>query len=318
MSVVVPVRDEERTLPALVESLRRQTFSPAEIVIVDGGSTDRTVELARSLAEGAPALRVIEAGEATPGRGRNVGTEAARCDWVAYTDAGIRVEPTWLERLVREVERDPTLDAVFGNYEPLTATRFERWAALAYITPKQERPGGAMRGPVVPSSLIRRGVWREVGGFPDLRAAEDMIFVERVRARGRGVGWAPTATVWWHVQPTLGATFRRFTLYSRHNVWAGRQHDWHHGVARNYLLQLPFVALAFAHSPYWLTVPALWTAARVAKTLRARREGRGLLWLVNPVQFVGVAAVLLTIDAATFLGWVQATALRRRYESRAR
>ncbi len=135
-----------------------------------------------------------------------------------------------------------------------------------------------------------------------------------MRARGRGVGWAPTATVWWHVQPTLRATFRRFTLYSRHNVWAGRQNDWHHGVARNYLVQLPFVALALLHSAYWLVFPLLWTAARVAKTLWRRRDGRGALWLLDPVQFLGVGAILLTIDAATLLGWVQATALRRRYE----
>ncbi|HYN85824.1 MAG TPA: glycosyltransferase [Pyrinomonadaceae bacterium] len=313
VSVVTPVRDEERTLRALVESLQSQTHAPDEIIIVDGGSEDGTRDLVRRLARDDARIRLVEAGEATPGRGRNVGTEAARCEWVAYVDAGIRVEPTWLERLVREAERDPKVEAVFGNYEPITRTRFERWAALAYITPKVERAGGPMRGPVVPSSLMRREVWRAVGGFPDLRAAEDMIFVERVLRSGRGVGWAPGATVWWHVQPTLRATFRRFTLYSRHNVWAGRQHDWHHGVARQYLLLSPFVALAAAHGAWWLVVPALWTLARVVKTLWARREGRGLAWVLNPVRVVGVGAILLTIDAATFLGWAQATVLRRWY-----
>ncbi|HEX5707254.1 MAG TPA: glycosyltransferase [Pyrinomonadaceae bacterium] len=313
VSVVVPVRDEEASLGALVESLQSQTFAPDEIVIVDGGSTDATAALARRLAEEDARVRFIEAGEATPGRGRNVGTEAARSEWVAYVDAGIRVEPTWLERLVREVERDPTLEVVFGNYEPVARTRFERLAALAYVAPKRPRPGGQMRGPVVPSSLMRREVWRAAGGFPDMRAAEDLIFIERVMALGRGVGWSPAATVWWHVQPSFRTTFRRFTLYSRHNVWAGRQSDWHHGVARNCLVQLPFVALALLHSVYWLIVPVLFTLARVLKTLWARREGRGFVWLLNPARVAGVGAILLTIDAATLFGWAQATLLRRWY-----
>lgn len=310
VSVVIPVRNEEASLPALLESLRRQTLPPAEVVIVDGGSTDGTVALARRLAAGDGRVRVIEAGEATPGRGRNVGSAAASHEWLAFTDAGITLEPTWLERLTEVAVADPSLEVVHGNYEPVAKTSFERWAALAYLPPKRPRPGGWMRGPVVPSTLLRREAWERVGGFPDLRAAEDLIFLERLGAHGLKIGWSPLATVWWNLPPTLRRTFRRFTLYSRHNVWAGRQHDWHYGVARKYALAVPFVALAFAHSPWWLAVPVAATLARVAKSIWVKREGRGLLWLLNPVQFAGVALVLLTVDLATFVGWAQAVARR--------
>jgi cellulose synthase/poly-beta-1,6-N-acetylglucosamine synthase-like glycosyltransferase len=251
-------------------------------------------------------IRIIEATEASPGRGRNLGIEAARHEWVALTDAGIRLERTWLERLAEVAMGDPTLAVVYGNYEPLTASFFERCAALSYLAPKQERPGGRMRGPSTASMLLRRCVWEEVGGFPDLRAAEDLIFMERLRERGCKEGWSPTATVWWQLQPSLRRTFRKFVLYSRHNVWAGRQWDWHYGVARKYLLMLPFVLLAVAHSLWWLVVPLLITLARVAKSIWTRREGRGLLWLLNPAQFLFVTVILLTIDAATFIGWAEA------------
>ena len=306
VAVVVPVRNEEPSLPALVASLRAQTFAPSEIVIVDGGSTDATVEVGRRLAGGDPRFRIIEAGAATPGRGRNVGTAAARSEWVAYTDAGIRVEPTWLERLVREVERDPALEVVYGNYEPLAATPFERAAAVAYAAPKQERPGGRMRGPFIASSLVRREVWRRVGGFPDLRAAEDLMFMERVAAAGCKTGWSPTATVWWQLQPTLARTYARFALYSKHNVWAGRQRFWHYGVARLYAFALVCFALALAHSPWWLAVPALGLVARAAKSVWRHREGRGLRWLLNPARLLYVVVITLTLDLATFAGWAQA------------
>jgi glycosyltransferase involved in cell wall biosynthesis len=310
ISLVVPIRNETGTLAALVESIRGQTRQPDEVLLVDGGSTDDTVACARQLTAGDERLRVIEAGEATPGRGRNVGIAAARHEWIALTDAGIRLEPTWLERLARVVAEDPAVEVVYGNFEPLTTTRFERYAALSYPPAKQERPGGRMRGPFIASSLMRRAVWQAVGGFPDMRAAEDLFFMERVAQGRHRTGWAADATVWWQLQPTLGRTFRKFVLYSKHNVWAGRQWDWHYGIARQYLVQLAFVALALAHSFWWLSVPALITGARVAKGIWRQREGRGVLWALNPVQFLGVTIIRLTIDAATFVGWAQA--LRRR------
>src|SRR5207244_861116 len=89
ISLVIPVRNEEQSLPLLVESIRAQTRPPDEIILVDGGSTDGTVALAGALTAADPRFRVIEAGDATPGRGRNVGIAAARHDWIALTDAGI-------------------------------------------------------------------------------------------------------------------------------------------------------------------------------------------------------------------------------------
>lgn len=305
VSLVVPMRDEEATIRRLIDSIRRQTRPPDEVVLVDGGSTDGTVELARALIGGDARFRVIEAGPATPGRGRNVGIAAARHEWAALTDAGIEPEPEWLERLLAAVS-DPGTSIVYGNYEPVTDSLFKRCAALAYVPPAQLREGGRMRGPSIASSLLRRDAWRRVGGFPDLRAAEDLIFFERLEQSGAVVGWAPSATVHWQIAPTLWKTFRRFLLYSKHNVRAGRQRDWHYGVVRWYLLALPFLILSAVHSAWWLLAPAMGAGARVAKTLWRQREGRGLFWLLNPIRFALVGLILLTIDAATLLGWVQA------------
>jgi glycosyltransferase involved in cell wall biosynthesis len=312
VSLVIPVRNEEWSLPALISSIQAQTFPPAEVVIVDGGSDDGTVELGRRLTEGDERFRFVEAGDATPGRGRNVGTQAARSEWVAYTDAGMHVEPTWLERLVREVGHDPSAEVVYGNYEPRGDTFFERVAALAYVAPKRELPGGRMRPPSIASSLMRRDVWRRVGGFPDLRAAEDLIFMERIAQRGVATRYAPEATVWWQLQPTLARTFRKFVLYSKHNVWAGRQRFWHYGLARHYLVALIFVALAFVHSVWWLAVPSAGLLARAAKGVRLHREGRTLIWALNPARLLSVASVIVAVDFATFVGWAQALLSRPR------
>jgi glycosyltransferase involved in cell wall biosynthesis len=305
VSLVVPMRDEADSIAALVESIAGQTRKPDEVLLVDGGSSDGTVALARALTARYPEFRVLEPGPATPGRGRNVGIAAARHDWIALTDAGIRLERTWLERLVEVAHRDPTLGVIYGNFEPVTDSLFTHCAALAYVPPKGPRGDERMRGPSIASALIRKRVWDAVGGFPDLRAAEDLIFMRRIEQAGVSIGWAPGATVWWQLRPTLGATYRKFVSYSRANVRAGLQRNWHHGIARQYLLALPFLALAAYHRAWWVAIPAAGFAARVARSLWRRRERHGLFWLANPAQFALVAAIVAVVDLATFVGWAQ-------------
>lgn len=306
VSLVIPVRNEESSLTALIASIAEQTCQPDEILLVDGGSSDRTVELARHQLKDKPRYRVIEAGAATPGRGRNLGIAAASNEWIALTDAGIRLEPDWLERLIEVAERDSSVDIVYGNYEPVTETFFEKCASLVYVPPKIHRLGGLMRGPSVVSLLMRHKVWQAVGGFPDLRAAEDLIFMRRIEELGFKTGWAPQATVWWQLRPDLSSTFRKFVLYSRHNVLAGQQRYWHYRLVRYYLLSLPFVTAGLWHSYWWLAIPLLIFLARVAKNIFIRRENRSLLWLLNPAQFVTVAFIQAVIELATFIGWGQA------------
>ena len=306
VSVVVPVRNEESSLPALISSLQAQTVRPTEVVIVDGGSTDGTVAIAHGLIGDDLRFRVVQAGRATPGRGRNVGIEGARHDWIALTDAGNRLDPQWLERLLDVVSVDSEVAFVYGNFEPAVESFFTSCAALAYVPPKRVRPEGSIRYPFIASSLLRRETWQRVGGFPDLRAAEDLIFMEAVEKQGFKVGYAPGATAFWQLQPTLGGTFRRFVTYSRHNVWAGRQRYWHYGIARHYAVALLLLVLAVVHSWWWLCVLVIGMVARVLKSIWKNRAGRGLMWALNPIRFSYVTVIILAIDLATFTGWLQA------------
>jgi len=305
VSLVIPVRNEAPTISDLLTSIHSQTLQASEIVFVDGGSLDNTVEILRESAQEDSSLHLLKAQDATPGRGRNIGIEAASNDWIALTDAGIRLEPTWLERLAAEVERDPSVNLVFGAYEAQTGTFFQECAAAAYVAPKRQRPGGLMRGPSIASCLLHRNVWRAVGGFPDLRAVEDLVFIERCQQVGR-IAWAPQAVVRWQLQPTLKATFRRFALYSYHNVLAGRQRYWHYGVARKYLLALVIVILAAVHNRVWLFVLGFAAIARVARSICNYDEQRRLAWLCNPARLLLVGTILAVVDLATFVGWGRA------------
>jgi len=311
ISLVIPVRNEVETINRLVDSIRLQTRPPDEVIFVDGGSSDGTIDYLKTVCKGNSTFRLIMARKALPGQGRNIGAANAIYDWIAFTDAGNVLERDWLEQLVAVADSDPQTAIVCGNFEPVTDSLFTESAAIAYLPATSPSEAGDIRFPFIASSLVRRDVWQAVGGFPELRAAEDLIFFEELERRGFTIKRAPTAMVHWELQKTLWKTFRRFFIYSRVNVWAGRQRHWHYGVARLYLIGLPFVALAIWNRALWILVPILGLCARVFSHVWQHRGNHGLWWILNPLRLGCVLLITLVTDLATFSGWISALPNRR-------
>ena len=163
---------------------------------------------------------MVEAGPSTPGRARNVGIEAAQSDWVAMTDAGVVLDPHWLSRLVRFVESDPSVDVVYGSYVAGPGILVHRLRGARRMSPRRQTPPWApYRANFIASCLLRRSLWARAGRIPDLRAAEDRIFMRRLDTLGARVAASAEAVAWWQLQPTLGSTYRRFHTYSRVNAF---------------------------------------------------------------------------------------------------
>ena len=312
ISLVIPVRDEETSIGALLATIDAQTAQPDEVVFVDGGSSDRTVEILRAHAERDQRCTVVEAeGGATPGRGRNLGVAAARNDWVAMTDAGIRLEPAWLERLWAAHLADAAAEVVYGNYEFDLRSFFEECAAVAYGPPKWETPAGRSRGPTVVSCLVHRRAYEAVGGFVDLRAGEDEMFLTALDGAGTRSAWAPGATVWWRLRPDVRSNFERFRSYSYSYAMAGRQAHWQHRMARGYVPVAVGLVLAGVHSRRWLLLPAATVGSRVGRRVASHRPDMDELRKPTPARLALIAALLLGNDVAAALGWWQATAAKR-------
>lgn len=298
------MKNEQETLAALIDSISRQTYQPDEVIMVDGGSTDKTVELFERLCSKNARYKLIRTEQAFPGKGRNIGIQNARNEWIALTDAGITPEPDWLEELVKATGAHPRADVIFGNVNPVRDTFFERLFVYTAMAPRQP---GHIRVKYIASLLLKKQVWHTVGGFPpDLRAGEDRIFIDAAADRGFQAETAPKASVNWKMPPDLFTTFKKYILYSKHNIWGNRGWDWHYGILRQYLVALPFVLLGVFHSPWWLLAVAAWLFLRTFKRLWIHRQEYGLTPVFNPVIFVGVMFLSLVMDLATFIGWIQA------------
>jgi glycosyltransferase involved in cell wall biosynthesis len=311
VTFVIPVRDEAASIDALAASIDAQVIAPGSVVFVDGGSLDDTVKILRTWTASRPSWTVIEAGPATPGRGRNVGIQHATTKWIALADAGMVLDKYWLARIIEASRENPDAGVVYGHREVSPRGFWGRCCALAYVSAPRRSDRGPVRDRFLACCIVRRDAWERAGGVPDLRAAEDGIFMRRLDADGVKAACAPEARIVSELESTLGAVFRRFRLYSRVNVDAGEQSGWHYGVARQWLVAAPFL-FAGVRQRRLLAIPALAFMARAARSIAVRREGRSLLFVANPVRLSGVGVVLLTCDAATFAGWFDAVRGRRR------
>ncbi|WAI00850.1 glycosyltransferase [Methanogenium organophilum] len=101
ISVIIPVKNGEANLDSCLNAVFNQTLKPNEVIIVDGHSTDKTIEIAQKYP-----TKIIFEDYGTVGGARQLGVQKAENKFVAFTDADCIPNPDWLENLVKEFSDD--------------------------------------------------------------------------------------------------------------------------------------------------------------------------------------------------------------------
>ena len=261
-AVISTVLNEGEAIRRLLESLATQTRLPDEVVIVDGGSHDNTVTVIEEYSNRLP-LRVIVEPGANISRGRNVAIEAATGDVIASVDAGVWLEPTWLEKLLAPLRADGDdsgssshpPSAVSGFFVADPRTTFEM-AMGATVLPTAGEINPATFLPSSRSVAYTKEGWRAAGGYPDwLDYCEDLVFDLRLREAVGPFGWAPEALAHFRPRSSLVAFFKQYYRYARGDGKADLWRRRHAIRYVTYLVTLPaLLLLSIFHSPWWLVV----------------------------------------------------------------
>lgn len=321
ISVVVPVRNEEASVRAVIDGLLGQTLLPHEIVITDGGSTDASREIIEEyIGRGAP-VRLIREQDSLPGRARNVGVEHSQCDWIAFTDAGTRPEPGWLAALANKVVDRSNPEVIYGSFAPIVDSFFKECAAIAYLPPSVVSGGTFTSCKSIASALMRRSVWAAVGGFPEqLRSAEDLLFMQRIEAQGFRELRAPEAMVHWNIQANLWRTFKRFVTYSRNNIRAGLWRQWQAAIFLRYAPLVIITVPVVFFGVRWLVVPfGAWLVLMLARAVRALQKNRFVYPAGagrNLLRLFMLIPIIATLDLAALIGSLNWLLLDRRHPTR--
>ena len=192
-TVVIPTLNEEKNIENVLSDLQNQTVR-CRVVVVDGGSRDRTVEIARSYG-----VDVVEY-PSSVGLARHIGTLKAETPFVLHTDADARIPPEWVEKHVDRLKKWKVVtgSVLLPPSSPLASLNL-------WLVQVQEL--GAKFGYVMAANLsFRKSIYT---AFPDVKVAEDVLFVRSVRRKYGNVHLHdPHIKVWMLYNPI--SWFRRW------------------------------------------------------------------------------------------------------------
>lgn len=157
ISVVIPVYNGECYIQECLESVLGQSLKPSEVIVVDDGSTDRTLELVRATSRDILCLKQDRLG---PAAARNRGVEAASRRYLAFIDA----DDLWTkEKLARQMTyllENPATDMVFGMMRQFYSPDVDEAFKKRYVCPDEIAPG------IHPGSmLLKKETFLRIGFF---------------------------------------------------------------------------------------------------------------------------------------------------------
>ena len=318
VSVVIPAYNEAQFVAGCLACLGRQTLnrSEFEVLVVDNGSTDRTLDIAReaSLAAGLP-ITILEKPQTSISAVRNFGASHAHGEVLAFLDADCLPAPEWLQLGVQLAPENGVWGAHYRIPPDATwvGRTWFRYQAKVLGGPATFLPGGDL--------FIWRGDFVRLGGFNEAaRTSEDVELCARMRASGMpGVAMPELAVVHLGTPRTLGRFYR--------------QHRWHgQEVVRLFLKNLPstknlalvflsgytfamlwltlagLIAAFLSHRVWLVTLPLLLLVLpsfllSARKVLATRSPvSLGPLWLLYLVYFLARAAALRYVILPTTHG----------------
>jgi glycosyltransferase involved in cell wall biosynthesis len=303
VSLICTTLNEGESMRHLLDSIADQTRLPDEVVICDGGSVDGTVQIIEGYASKLPITLIVQPG-ANISAGRNAAIRAAQHPILASTDAGVVLEPGWLEHLIAPLS-DPRVDVVAGFFQSDPQSAFETALGAATLPEAGEIDPRTFM-PSSRSVAFRRSAWEKVGGYPEwIDFCEDLIFDFRLAQTGKAFGFAGGAIAHFRPRQTLWAFVKQYFLYARGDGKANLFPRRHLIRYLTYLVAVPLaLTLMFTQSPLWGLAVIAGGVAMVWTPYRRLIKQWGDLSLVGKIEAaIWILIVRVAGDIAKMAGY---------------
>lgn len=172
LSIIIPTLNEEKHLPLLLESIKKQNFLDCEIIVADANSTDKTLEIAQKYG-----CKIIKGG--LPGKARNEGAKIATGDLLLFLDADVLLPSDFFANFLKEFENKKFDVATFplfftgGTLSMATSRAYNWWVVITQ--PFLPHAFGA-------ALLAKKQIYEKIGGFDEaIKLAEDHDFARRAK-----------------------------------------------------------------------------------------------------------------------------------------
>lgn len=286
VSIIIPVRNEEANLPRCLESIKKVDYPSAkrELIIVDGYSDDRTVEIARSFG-----ARVFYNRQKIRATGCQIGINKAKGEIIAFTDADCVVPKNWLRGLLEYLNNDQIASVGGPNITPKDDSDFAKASGEAiWLLTRAGSRYGLTGGKVIETYhnpgcnvIYRKSAVLQVGGFdPHLLTCEDEELDFRLRKAGYKLLFTPKVVVDHYRRPTYRRIYTQAYRFAVGRTQAIRMHwqmsRWFHFVPSLLLISVAVaIGMLFAARDYKLLaisylllvfvaflIPSVWLAVK--------------------------------------------------------
>jgi succinoglycan biosynthesis protein ExoA len=300
VTVLVPARNEERSIGKCLESILSQDHSALEVIVVDAASRDTTVEIVREIERRDPRVSLVRHSLDRIPQSLNLGLARAHGRWLVRVDAHSQIAPGYMRRVVDNL-RGGDWGGVGGRKDGVASSSTGRAIAQAlgskFGVGNSRYHYGTERDTVdhIPFGAYPTQLVRAMGGWNEsLRANEDFELDFRIRRLGYELLFDPALKISWETRESISDLFKQYRRYGRGKADVVRLHpdslEPRHLAAPGLVLALigatvvaplrPLVAVA-AVAPY---VAALAGASAIV-ALR-ERDWRAAPWL--PLAFLAM------------------------------
>ncbi|MCR5050237.1 MAG: glycosyltransferase family 2 protein [Paludibacteraceae bacterium] len=294
VTIIIPTLNEELFIEKCILSVLSQSFDTErmDVIIADGGSTDKTVEIVQNIAKEHTNVRLINNPKRFQSAAFNLGVSVSDSPFVIRMDAHATYDSHYVERCVNLLENHPEYGNVGGICEILPQNNSLIARANALLNHLKFGIGGAdfrigtkaQETDSVPFGAFRRIVIDRVGGMrEDLRRGEDNEYNSRIRKAGYTVWFDPSIRSAYYARPSLSSSCKQ--MYAN-------------GISIGQLFYVDRKAIGLRH-----LVPLAFVLAIIGCALLACFTIYGLYLLCALLLTYALAALFADIDACRKNGW---------------
>lgn len=200
-SIIIPTLNEERNIPLLLDSLKKQTYRNFEIIIQDSGSQDRTKQIVESFRSSFPFLSFTTRPTKHVSHARNNGARLAQGSWLVFFDADVYVEPSFLSDIQNKIETEKPDMLTVWNRPAVKGLKGDLAFGLLNLSMtifQSIKP--AANGPCI---IMEKNCFNRIHGFDEtIFFGEDFDIVQRA--------WKTGAKMKVYKYPKLFVSTRRF------------------------------------------------------------------------------------------------------------
>ena len=201
-SLICTVWNEEENIKELLDSIKTQSRQPDEFIIVDGGSTDKTIKILEDYKKNYPVLKIIKIKKSNISEGRNIAIKNAAGNIIIGADGGGCIyHKDWIKNMLKEFNGQ----LGFGRTMPHPRPKNKFQEISGKILTKNGNYGSSR------NIIFLKKIWGEVGGYPEnFYSGEDTMFNELIYEKGYKSSKIPNAIGYRSMRNTYGGLYNQF------------------------------------------------------------------------------------------------------------